>query len=412
MNERRTPTVRGWCPGALRPMQSGDGLIVRLRPRAGAFALAEVLVIADASARHGNGLIDLTRRANLQLRGIRTEALPALWSELRAADLLDDSADAEAVRNVLVSPLAGIDPAEIADVRSIARALECQLGEDDELWRLPAKFCFVVDGGGLLSLDGERADIRLKAIGAVSVALGIDAPHGIEWLGAMSPDAAADAAMLVARTFLEVAPNERTRMRDLDTAVRISIRRAIRLPPVPSHAAAGAASRALGRIGEVAAALAAPFGRLGTSELRDLAFAAREGGATEMRMSPWRTVYIPLIGQRAADRLIARAIDLSLIADAADPLLRVDACPGAPGCRSTSLDTRAAARSLAPLLTEMGCRSAHVSGCAKGCARSNPADLTLVGRGDCYGVLRHDTAQGDPRTFMAHDRLAELREAN
>ena len=131
-----------------------------------------------------------------------------------------------------------------------------------------------------------------------------------------------------------------------------------------------------------------------------------------MRMSPWRTLYIPLIGQRAADRLIARAIDLGLIADAADPLLRVDACPGAPGCRSTSLDTRAAARSLAPLLTEMGCRSAHVSGCAKGCARSKPADLTLVGRGDCYGVLRHDTAQGHPRTFIAQDRLAELREAN
>ena len=70
MNEIR-PHVRGGCPGALRPMQSGDGLIVRLRPRAGAFALDDLMAVADISVRHGNGLIDLTRRANLQLRGVR-----------------------------------------------------------------------------------------------------------------------------------------------------------------------------------------------------------------------------------------------------------------------------------------------------------------------------------------------------
>ena len=24
--------IKGWCPGALRPMLSGDGLVVRVRP--------------------------------------------------------------------------------------------------------------------------------------------------------------------------------------------------------------------------------------------------------------------------------------------------------------------------------------------------------------------------------------------
>ena len=27
--------IKGWCPGALRPMQSGDGLVVRVRPFGG-----------------------------------------------------------------------------------------------------------------------------------------------------------------------------------------------------------------------------------------------------------------------------------------------------------------------------------------------------------------------------------------
>ena len=29
--------VKGWCPGALQPMPSGDGLLVRVRPWCGAF---------------------------------------------------------------------------------------------------------------------------------------------------------------------------------------------------------------------------------------------------------------------------------------------------------------------------------------------------------------------------------------
>ena len=56
--------VKGWCPGALRPMLSGDGLVVRVRPRGGRLAAEQVAGIAALSARHGNGLIDLSSRAN------------------------------------------------------------------------------------------------------------------------------------------------------------------------------------------------------------------------------------------------------------------------------------------------------------------------------------------------------------
>ena len=74
--------------------------------------------------RHGNGLVDLTRRANIQLRGVKTESLGALWQELAQIGLLDESAEAESVRNVMLSPLAGIDPHEILDVRPLAREIE------------------------------------------------------------------------------------------------------------------------------------------------------------------------------------------------------------------------------------------------------------------------------------------------
>jgi precorrin-3B synthase len=110
---------------------------------------------------------------------------------------------------------------------------------------------------------------------------------------------------------------------------------------------------------------------------------ASRAKATELRLSPWRSVYI---GSR--DRaLLEGASAIGLIVDDNDPLLRIDACPGAPDCVSGSVDTRGDARRLAALAAGTGYRgSIHVSGCAKSCARSLPADLTLVGEAGRYRV--------------------------
>ena len=62
---------RGWCPSVARPMPSGDGLLVRLNMPGGSVPLALMRGIASCARRFGNGLIDLTRRGNLQLRGVR-----------------------------------------------------------------------------------------------------------------------------------------------------------------------------------------------------------------------------------------------------------------------------------------------------------------------------------------------------
>jgi precorrin-3B synthase len=69
-------SVKGWCPGALRPMESGDGLVVRLRAHGSRLSAAQAVSIADLALAHGSGLIDLGTRAHIQLRGVRAESLP------------------------------------------------------------------------------------------------------------------------------------------------------------------------------------------------------------------------------------------------------------------------------------------------------------------------------------------------
>jgi precorrin-3B synthase len=410
--------VKGWCPGALRPMQSGDGLIVRIRPRSATFSPGELADLADAARRFGNGHIDLTRRANLQIRGVSEASLPNLHGVIAGLGLLDESPEGEAVRNVMINPLAGIDPAEVLDIRSIGRELAQSLASEKSIWSLPTKFGFIVDGGGALTL-AERADVRLTAVGHgpdVAVAVGIETRTGVEWLGSTSPGTAAAAAIEIGLAFIRVASREkRQRMRDLSDEGLASIRSALRprLDALCENAVKADASlkQRIGLVGlstgRFAVGIAAPFGRVETDQLRKLAGAMAAHGIKDIRLSPWRALYAVVASERLGQSILDAAGSNGLIVDPCDPLLQIEACPGAPGCRSTSLDTRGDGRQLARLLPQVGFTgTVHVSGCAKGCAKSGPADLVLIGNNGLYGIVRNGIAQDRSSRCVSFSDLA------
>jgi precorrin-3B synthase len=410
--------VKGWCPGALRPMQSGDGLIVRIRPQSATFSPREFGVLADAARQFGNGHIDLTRRANLQIRGVREASLSGLQDVIAGLGLLDESADSEAVRNIMINPLAGIDPTEVLDIRPIGRELARRLGSEKSLWALPSKFGFIVDGGGLLSLAQQRADVRLAAMAHgpdVAIAIGLETRTGVEWLGSTSPGDAAAAAIEIGLAFIDAASREkRQRMRDLSGEGLASIRSAMRprLDPVDEKPREPDVS--LNRIGLIeldqdrfAVGIAAPFGRIETDQLCKLAEVMAAHGVGEIRLSPWRALYAEVTGRQSGQSILDAAARDGLITDPGDPLLQIEACPGAPGCQSTVLDTRGDGRRLAALLPRFGFTgTVHVSGCAKGCAKSGSAELVLVGCDGIYGIVRGGTAQDRPARHFSFAELA------
>jgi len=112
--------VKGWCPGALRPMQSGDGLVVRVRPFGGRLDAAQISGLAHLAERHGNGLIDVTSRANLQIRGVSESGHRLLLDGLAQLTLLDPDA-VDALRSVLTEPAVAATMA--AKSRSLAPGL-------------------------------------------------------------------------------------------------------------------------------------------------------------------------------------------------------------------------------------------------------------------------------------------------
>lgn len=352
--------VQGWCPGALRPMMSGDGLVVRVRPQAGRLTQVQASGLADAARQHGNGLIDLSARGNVQLRGVTETSHAALIADLRALDLIDADAADEARRNVLVTPFAD------AATDALARALAAVLPQMPDL---PGKFGFVIDTGPAPVFAGIGGDIRLERAADGGLVIRCDGAA----LGAPVTGATAAAAALdLARWFVASGgvKSGRGRMAAL-----------IALGNLPEGTLAGqiapapaAPSAAPGLVTE-GALVGFGFGQMQADTLAALA------ALGPLRVTPWRMV---LVEGLSVMPTVAGAI---LTAD--DPLRRVEACTGAPGCLQALAPVRELAARLAGDIPEG--RLLHVSGCTKGCAHPGPADLTLVATPSGFDLIRGGT---------------------
>ena len=148
------PEIKGWCPSLFEPMAAGDGLLVRIKPRVGGISAAQLRLLADAAEAYGSGRVEITNRANFQLRGFSAENIAPFAEAMRAAGLAGADAASERRRNIIVEP--GLAP----DMMEVAQRLEAWLEQDDALQPLPSKFGFAV---GLVT---DVADLCLLADGA------------------------------------------------------------------------------------------------------------------------------------------------------------------------------------------------------------------------------------------------------
>lgn len=182
------------CPGVLRPWLADDGALLRIRLVGGRLRRDQLAGLGALAARHGDGNLHLTSRANLQVRGVPVPAAPAVAEEVAALGLLPSPAHDRA-RNVMVSPLTGRAGGR-ADLRPVADALDAALVADAALAGLPGRFSFCLDDRG--DLPHPEADLGLLALDAGSARL---------WAGGLAGDLvtldeAAAELVALARRFL------------------------------------------------------------------------------------------------------------------------------------------------------------------------------------------------------------------
>jgi precorrin-3B synthase len=417
---RETVLRKGWCPGALRPMQAKDGLLVRLRIGGGIVSALTLRELAQAGHAHGSGLFDLSARANLQMRGVRGESLPLLIETLHGLGLLDENAAAEAVRNVLVSPLAGLDGR--SDAPSAAKALKAALAANKDCHALPAKFGFLIDDGSALSLGPVPADVRFDWTGGkqpFAIRIGGHANEAI-FLGCCGGDDIPDIGLRLARAFLRLSTDMAEpprRMRGLIESRGVAAIAGLAglRPGSPRTSVAIEEPCPVGllRFNERCCfGIGAAFGRLDAAMLDAAARAAEIFGTGEIRLTPWRALILPHVQGQQADTMRAYFTKHRFIIDREDARLAIAACGGASTCERGTTDTRSDAFALMPYARRFRKTGValHVSGCAKGCARQAATPLTLIAHAGRYDLVVDATARDAATKDAKRLDLAAVRE--
>lgn len=420
------PAIRDACPSVHEPFAQLDGALVRIRLPAGILRVHDLRAISEAASSYGTAL-EITSRANLQLRGVPTGSHAPLVRDLVAAGVTLGDATADARRNVLASPTAGVDPCEVTDTRPLVVGIVDALVGAARAGLSP-KFGVLVDGGGAVHVRGRRQDICLGAMRlkngnwGYEVRLADSLPDlaGTRPVWVVSP---LDARDLVCGLLelMEEHDGAGGRMSGLVTRLGtdgvfalVAGRREVHVSEVAPSELGPTAAPSLQPIGtipqrqidQVTVGGMPVLGRLSAEQLDRIADAAEyfchDDDGAEVRLTPWRSVVLPNIPHERAAAALHELEQLGLVVDTTDPALTVVACAGSTGCPSSFTDTQRDGRSIIESLraTRPASRfTVHLSGCSKRCADSaTEFDVTLVGgpAQNAYEVvMRSDLCQSE-----------------
>ncbi|WP_246183968.1 precorrin-3B synthase [Pandoraea anhela] len=443
------------CPALGRIVASRDGGLCRVKLPGGRLSAAQAIAIADAAQTFASGVVELTNRANLQLRGVRDGAQAALTQQLLdaglgprvqhtadardgahtladAQDLARQTAIADDVRNLMLSATAGCDAGALYDTTSLAGPILSRLENEPRFAALSPKFSVLLDGGEHLAALDHPHDVWLSPMTAGAgeesmFAFGLAGHPTSHPGGAIAAVRAGDVPALVhalLNTFLDLATHDHRRMRDLlgarradDVADRAAASAGValhrnaavndwrRTPANPLRRFGAWPQRNAG-MWHVGAQ--APLGRIDAPTLRAVAQLCRSSAPDGFRVTPWQGLLIPDVAGPDVPR-IERALDrLGMIRSPQAPLGRMIACAGSTGCARALADTKADARELAARL-QAGVE-VHLSGCIRSCAAAHRAPWTLlaVAPGH-YDLYRHTAANATPdATGLCRDDVSRF----
>jgi ferredoxin-nitrite reductase len=395
------------CPGLFYATPAQDGILSRLRIPGGILNARQCEAIATLADQFGGGYVNVTNRANLQIREVQTIA-PETLAQLQKIGLASPIAEVDAIRNIMSSPTAGIDRQELIDMRPFVTRWNQYLIAHPELSILSAKFSVCFDGGGAVSVRDRPNDITFSAIKdkfrlALSVGERGESPRDIGvWL---KPDECLPTLAALTEVYrdrslklsqarrkprlrevlnCELSSGVESYLRDVEQRLSFSLRRyevQQSKPLATNYEHLGVHSQQ--QQGLFYVGLVLPLGRLETFQLRGLAALSAQYACGELRLTPWQNVLIPNVPEQLLTSVQQRIQELGLHWSDTRILGGIVACSGITGCASSATNTQqdaiALAHDLEQQITLDRPINLHFSGCEKSCAQHTQSDITLLG---------------------------------
>lgn len=399
------------CPGLFYGTSAQDGTLIRIRVPGGILDRKQASAIVEIADRWNLQAVQVTNRANLQFRAVRSRPTSEIFEKLQSVGLAAHNSELDHLRNLMASPTAGIDSTELIDTRPIIRAIDTYIQTTPELVGLPPKFSIGIDGGGQVGIGARSPsawqhrynEIQLSAVSSEQFRLTLSGNkqfYETDVLIKASDCVAAIAALTQAylKYVQQSQSRKKPRMRDLlrDWGIEKYLEQAaFQFNRSSDFEILIARSHSLGiqpqkQNGVSYIGIALKLGWMSIAQLKGLIQLAETYGSGELRLTPWQSVLLPNI---PTNQTLTVLESIKLLELSTDPIhSAIVACAGKPGCAASETHTQTDAIALIEQLKHS--INIHITGCTKGCAQPSPAEVTLLGTTvdgvEAYSVLTGD----------------------
>ncbi len=397
-----------------------ESIMLRMRIPAGELTASQMDGLAEMAQDWGGGFLDVTTRANLQIRQIAPRHMVKVVLRLQELGLTSKGSGVDNVRNITATPTAGIDPEELIDTRPFAKAMHHYILNSRDLYGLPRKFNIAFDGGGLVSAAADTNDVGFMAVRvgeAAAASAGVEPGvyFRLELAGItghqqfakdvgvlVRPRDAVALSAAILRAFNETGDRTNRKKARLKYVIDrlgydgfLALAEAkldFKLPRLPldqceprprtvPHGHIGVYPQRQPGLHYVGAVV--PVGRISVEQARGLAELSRRHGTGELRLTVWQNLIVPNVPDQAVDACKAELVQMGFHHTASSVSGGLVACTGASGCKWAAAHTKEHAVELARYL-ESRCPldvpiNIHLTGCPNSCAQHYMGDIGLLG---------------------------------
>ncbi len=389
-----------------------EAFMARLRIPGGQLRTFQLRELANIAKEITTGYVQITTRANLQMRLILPKDTPTFVQRIQHVGLHTRGAGADNIRNLTANPTAGIDPHELIDVMPLCQEMGQIIINDRAFYDLPRKFNIAYDGGGLIGTVEDTNDIGCKAVKVgdevfFRIALGGATGHKAfaRDLGVLvKPSELNRVVAAVVRVYIangNRTDRKKARLKHLlekwtldqylaetEKVLGYQVQRAPLDPAAITYSSETLPHSHVGVYSQKQAGLnyvgvAVPVGHMNPKQMLRVAEIADLYGSGEIRLTVWQNFIIPNVPDHFVATVKKALRKIGFDTEQSNLRSGLIACTGNSYCKFAQADTKGHALKLADWLDKRikldRPVNIHVTGCPNSCAQHYMGDIGLLG---------------------------------